>query len=316
MNHSYHPSGKYSPYSFLLFLLAAIFFLPLLGVVYAYALWNSHLGTAGFFVYLIFLLALPYFIALFVIQWGKVRNESLAKVFGLVGGLVFLCFHWAAWVTLFDNVSEVGFFHLKFSHHYLNFHDIFNTVTHPMYFFERLVEINAQGTWHWITRSSRFDAGAIRGPLLTGVWLIEALALLAFSKNVPALIARQPFSESTQSWHKLKYIPVQKMQNISSFLSKLKKGDETVLHSLRRVGDESKSHTLLELYYSEEGEFYLNIEDFIYKVYKKPKRSFIESGNRSNLFYDFIQSKTPLRGRTVLEYLHISESAGKKLMSL
>ena len=105
MANFYEPSGKFSPLSFLFFIIVCLTAFPLFGAIYAYAIWYIPIPYINFFLAAGFGISVGYVIR-FVIRVGKVRNPRLAFYFGLFGALIALYFHWATWVELEGFIGE------------------------------------------------------------------------------------------------------------------------------------------------------------------------------------------------------------------
>lgn len=69
MNNYYQPSGKFSVSSFIYFMIACVVAFPILGALYAYAIWYIPLVYTGLFGFTI-----AWVTNKFVIKQGKVRN--------------------------------------------------------------------------------------------------------------------------------------------------------------------------------------------------------------------------------------------------
>lgn len=293
MNQYYHPSGKYSTHSFGYFLLASVTLLPLSGIAYAHALyffWKINIGTAGILIWFSFVFLNALAISSFVIRRGKVRNERLARRFGFAGALSFLYFHWAAYASMYDvhglsyDFDFSGFFHMAF---------------HPDELIAVMKQMNAEGTWELWSRTAG-AVGPAEGPLLTILWLMEAfLTPFAMAASMPDSV-NEPFSEATQEWHHVKQVRVEHIKNHSGLVASLRKGEEEVLHHLKRCHDASGSHTLLTLYFSELGEFYLNVEDFLCR----------EVSNWHG------KKSIDCRSQSLIKYIRIGDDTGRRLLKL
>ncbi len=176
----YKPSGA-CPLNAVLLLLATGIPLTLLGgVVYAFGIVYIPL------VYVSVLLTLGYSWLLgttvgWVAMKGRLRNNRLLTVFGLLMGGMGLYTAWA-WDAVARLGTEVGLlgFHPFFLWAYLNF-------------------LYENGSWS-------LDGGAaLTGPALAAVWLTEAILVLAISVFVGrSWTANLAYCEKCQLWHEVK----------------------------------------------------------------------------------------------------------------
>lgn len=89
----YKPSGNFSPISIGYLAALALTAFPILGLIYAYAIWYIPFIYINFIIAAGFGFGIGLLINTFVIGKGKVRNVMLSILFGLLGGFISLyCF--------------------------------------------------------------------------------------------------------------------------------------------------------------------------------------------------------------------------------
>ena len=107
MSNYYKPSGKFSPISFVYFILVCTIALPILATIYAYLIWYIPIIYLNFLVTFGFGFAIAITVGYLVVRLGKVRNYGLAILFALIASLVAYYLQWVVWADLAINTSEV-----------------------------------------------------------------------------------------------------------------------------------------------------------------------------------------------------------------
>lgn len=279
----YKPSGKTAPISFLYLILAIAIGASIIGFIYSFAV---------LYIPLIYLNLLCLFGAAFgmglvanlVIGLGKVRNKSVALIFGLLVGLAGLYVSWVVWMHYYVNLSafvEVSYLDL---------------LTNPIGLWEAMWDINEVGTWG-IGRSG----GAVDGIMLTIVWAIEALAFVAVAVFFAYSKACEPYLENDDAWAETTKIgPFQFIQDITSLKQELEtKKYEQLLALPKEEAGRTKSYTSLLLYHSENKpqarEFYLTVNNMVEEYDKEGKLTFDE--------------------KPQISFIRISKEAGQQLFA-
>lgn len=256
MTHYYKASGRFSPLSFVYFILVALIILPLLGLAYAYAIWYIPL------IYILFLLTLGfgfgtgYLLNLTVIRAGKVRNTLLALLFGFLGGLFALYFHWAVWLDLVLNAGEsYGTDSIGITVSNVQFIQVFSLAFNPEFLFSLMGEVNQVGTWG-------IGGGTVSGTILALIWAIEALVIVGLATYLPYVAAQNPFSETSNSWMGAQELrPFNFIKETAPLVALLEQSSPEAFSELELAKDLGLSHSLFTLYSSETGESYLSIEN-------------------------------------------------------
>ena len=255
MDKYYKPSGSLSPLSFVYFLLACLVVIPILATIYAYAIWYIPFPYINMFIAGGFGFLAGVTIAYLVVRLGKVRNGKIAFLFGLLGGLVALYFHWAVWVDLVFNISDVtGGETIAVSN--AKFGQVLSLATNPSGLFGIIGNISEFGTWG-------ISAGAVKGTVLKVFWAIEALIIVGICSMLPPGQSGKPFCELNSKWFDEKNLKsVSFIENPAEVVKALESGDDTVFDSLELVADnKTDSHSVFTLYANETNENYLSISN-------------------------------------------------------
>ncbi|MBK8720890.1 MAG: hypothetical protein IPL95_00975 [Saprospiraceae bacterium] len=265
MSQTYTPSGKFSIFSILLFLILAFLVFPLLGYIYALCLVNIPFVYINFLLSWGFGMSIGFLLSKVVISFGKVRNKRLELIFGILGGFIALYFHWAIWLTLIMQSSfsteSVGSSSTSF-----NFSLFQSIVTHPVELFKTVTEINGIGTWG-------IKSSTIKGGFLWFIWAVEFLGIMFFAITATNG-AELPFCEVTNKWFKRKTIsPMAFIKDKDAFLASIENSDYSYFEALEK-GDKAFDHSSLFLYNSEMGENYLTVVNHILKVNSKGESEF------------------------------------------
>ena len=169
----YRHSGKFSPHGLALALVVPIVAGFPLGYVYAYLIkWIP-------FIYLNVFITAGYggvvgFLAGWMLKFGKVRNNALAPLCGLLAGLSGLYLGWNGHIHAYFGDSPA--FCL------------------PDEMLKGMKYLYAHGSW-------TLKGEPVTGVILGIVWAVEALMILSLSTLVSyVMISGSPFDERTESW--------------------------------------------------------------------------------------------------------------------
>lgn len=258
MANYYQPSGKYSPNAFIFFLIIALFALPLLGLIYAYAIWYIPLIYVNFIIAGGFGFAVGWLINKFVITKGKVRNTKLAILFGVLSGLIALYFHWAVWMDLVLNAGEsIGSERIGITVSNIKILQVFSLATNPSALFELIGLVNETGTWG-------IRGGTVSGAFLSVIWIIELLIVVIVATLIPIGTAREPFCEIDNDWFTKTMLPAfNVVTDKSQMKTALENGQPNAFDGISKVENTDQHHSIFTLYSSEKGENYLSIENKI-----------------------------------------------------
>ncbi len=269
MNTYYKPSGKFSASSFLYFLLTSIIAFPILGLIYAYCIWYIPFFYINFLIAAAFGFIVGLIINSIVIGKGKVRNVPLAFIFGLLGGLIALYFHWAVWVDLVINAGEsYGNSRIGVTVSNIEILQVFNLALQPEVLFEIIGEINKTGTWG-------IKGSTVSGTPLTIIWIIELLIIVVVTLLTSYFKAKEPFCEKDNTWFKETELGTfDYFENTSLIIKELETGNASQIESLNKIKDASIDHSILTLYTSNHKDSYLSIENKKAKTDKDGKLDF------------------------------------------
>jgi len=193
MSNYYTPSGKVSPMAYVYFLLATIIIFPILALIYAYAIWYIPFPYINFFIAAGFGLGIGATVNFLVVKYGKVRSYGIALLFGLIGALFAMYFHWAIWVDLVMNIGETyGTDRIGIATSNIKMGQVFTLVTNPGPLFGIIGEINNVGTWG-------LKGSVVSGTPLTVIWVIEALIILFVAVTTSSTMTSQQFAKSIKN---------------------------------------------------------------------------------------------------------------------
>ncbi len=154
---------------------------------------------------------------------GKVRNNYVALLGGLLVGIIAL---YAAWVFWFRAASEGRFMTFW-----------------PPTLWEAIKAINARGVW-------RLRGSVVTGSTLYIAWVAEALTIVGLSALVTYLnIPDEPFCEACDSWIEDKQVvsPLQVIADPKAFRARLERGEYEEIIALRPASPSDAAFTSLEL---------------------------------------------------------------------
>ncbi len=260
----YRPSGKFNPLSILIFVGLCLTAFPLLGLIYAYAIWYIP------FIYINFLIAAGFgfiiglLINFLVVRKGKVRNTALAITFGVLGGLIGLYFHWAVWVDLVINAGEsYGTSRIGITSSNIKILEVFSLAADPGALFALIGEINEFGTWG-------IRSATVSGTFLTIIWIVELLIVTVVSTLVPMGGSGAPFCEVNNKWFEEKELPpLSLVENVSQLIKDIGAKNEAAFDNLTKATDLEKDHSVFTLYTAGKDENYLSIENKKAEINKK-----------------------------------------------
>ena len=291
MSTYYKPSGKFSPVSIVYFILLSIIAFPILGLIYAYCIWYIP------FIYLNFIIAgatgfaIGFLINRFVIGKGKVRNVSLALIFGLLGGLITLYFHWAVWVDLVINAGEsYGSSRIGITVSNIKIFQVFSLASQPDVLFELIKEINISGTWG-------IKSSTVNGPFLSIIWIIELLIIVRVSVLIAFPKAQNPFCEIENNWFKENILaPFISIKEIESIKKMLETSNNDAFNNLFLSPSPGNSnHSIFTLYTSKNANNnYLSITNKKFKLDNKGNPDFDSNEIVSNIHLNSTQKATLL----------------------
>ena len=267
---NYKPSGKFSPLSFIYFIVTTIIALPILGLIYAYLLWYIPIVYINFLITIGYACSVGFIINIFAISFGKVRNPFLGAFFGFLGAFFALYFHYAVWVDLVINSGEViGNSRLGITISNIKFLDVFALATQPQLLLDYILEINKIGTWG-------IRSATVSGTFLYVIWAIEALVVFVISVVVNYSGTKDPFCELENAWYKSQKLP--KFNYIDDKITLLKaisNSDSKAFFELEKVENEDSDHSIFDLYSApKNNDHYLTITNKLAKINKKGNLDF------------------------------------------
>lgn len=287
----YKSSGQFAPLSFLYFILTSLIVLPILGLIYSYAIWYIPIPYINFFITAGFGFAVGFAISQLVVRYGNVRNKALAFGFGILGCIIALYFSWAVWVDLVLNSGEtIGGERIGIAVSNVKFLEVFNLALQPSKLFELIGLINEVGVWG-------IKGATVSGLFLGLIWVIEAGIVFFFGALMPGGASEEPFCEINQKWFDKKVLPAfSAIAYPPNYLKALESGNMEVLTKLEKIVDtKSESHSIFTLYANETNENYLSIENKIAGVNDKNEVKFediqvVKNISISEEFSNFLES--------------------------
>jgi hypothetical protein len=275
MEQYYKASGNFAPLSFILWLAVAIIALPILAVIYAYAIWYIPIPYLNFFITGIFGLLIGFLVSNFVIRIGKVRNGKLALVFALFAALTALYIHWAVWVDLAFNITgTVGGDRIGVATSNIKIMEVVALITNPADLFGKMDLINMIGVWG-------IKGGTVKGGFLTFIWVIEVIMVTVIATLSASSQALKPFCEQDDSWYdENELTPKAAFQDAPAFVKAMSSGDMKVLDELLKPAGDIKTehHSKFKLFDSKNGDNFVSVTNEIAKTTDKGELKF-ESQN-------------------------------------
>jgi len=276
MSNYYKPSGKFSPISFVYFILVCTVALPILATIYAYLIWYIP------FVYINFLITAGLGFAIGIAVWqiviklGKVRNYGLAILLALIAALAAYYFQWVVWTNLVLTSSGEE-------------SQLLYLLSNPFDLFQLIGFINENGTWS-------FKGAVVSGTFLTIIWIIEFLVIVIMGIVASVGRAKEPFNELADEWFKEEELPAfSYIENVSDFKQQAEQGNWEQLSTVIQRGDKGTNHSVFTLYTSA-NEYYLSVSNATAKKNKKDKiefdtEDFIKYLSIDKTVYDLLKSK-------------------------
>lgn len=265
----YKPSGKFNAIAFLYFAGIALILLPLLGLLYAYAIWYIPFIYINFIIAGVFGFAIAYLINHGVVKFGKVRNAGLVTILSILAGIIALYFHWAVWVDLVINAGEsYGSSRIGITVSNIKLLQTFNLALHPSLLFELIGEINKYGTWG-------IKSATVSGTFLTVIWIIEALIIIGATVLTTIGSANIPFCELGNEWFKENVLPAfNYIENRPDMIKNLESSNPESFKDLTLAESVEKNHSVFTLYSSNHNENYLTITNQRAKTNNKGELEF------------------------------------------
>lgn len=250
----YKSSGKFSPLAFLYFTVIALILLPILGLLYAYAIWYIPFIYINFIIAGAFGFGIAFLISHIVIKYGKIRSVPLTIGLSVLASIIALYFHWTVWVDLVLNMGEsYGNTRIGITTSNIQILQTFYLALNPSTLSELIGEINQYGTWG--IRST-----TVSGVFLSVIWIIEALIIIGISVILPISYAKAPFCELGNEWFKEKTLPAfQYIENRPEFLENLESSNPEAFKDIIKTDNLESHHSIFTLYSSSQNENYLTI---------------------------------------------------------
>lgn len=271
MEQYYKASGNFAPLSFILWLVVAMIALPILAVIYAYAIWYIPIPYLNFFITGIFGLLVGFVISNFVIRMGKVRNGKLALIFTLFGALTALYIHWAVWVDLAFNITgTVGGDSIGVATSNIKIMEVIALITNPADLFGKMDLINMIGVWG-------IKGGTVKGGFLTFIWVIELIMVTVIATFSTSSQASKPFNEQDDIWYDENELsPKAAFQDGPAFVKAMSSGDMKAINEvLKPAGDiKTEHHSTFKLFDSKGGDNFVSVTNEIAKTTDKGEIKF------------------------------------------
>lgn len=215
----YRPSGKFPPYAPITVLGTGLVTGLIGGALYGILDWWVP------FIYILVLATLGLgFGQALVLKWAlrlfKVRNPAVAILCGLGCGLFAWYGAWVGWIFAGSDWDVLTF--------------------NPIDIYYIAQSVAETGTWG-------FSGDPVKGVMLYGVWLIEALIIIAPPVVIGSMLHRIAFNERVMSWadeeESLAPLAPVGAPEQAAIGAGLKRGDFSALQQLSPLGHESDSYT-------------------------------------------------------------------------
>lgn len=283
----YKPSGKLSPSFFLFFILFQVLAIPLLSFVYIHLIYYIPVVYFNFFVTVGCGLAVG-LVMMGAITLGKVRNNKIALLFGIIAMCVMKYVQWCVYIPIvFTDAYEL--FELTLPE---RLGMSLELLINPAFVFEYAGFINQVGVW------SIFSID-FTGILLIVVWLLEFLLMTATACIVFLEKSKYPFCEEDDTWYV--EMPQKKEacfpENLDNLKADIEKGDFNELIRLTQEYKQGDSQYLSLSFYKAQ-----NLEHYYLKI--KQITVTIEKGKEKTQEKDWV------------EYLAIDHNSVKEIQSL
>lgn len=269
MQNYYSPSGRFSPISFLYFLVATFVALPILATIYSYAIWYIPFPYINFFLTAGFGFGVGLLFNI-VVNRGKVRNNIMATAFGLVGGLFAYYFHWAVWIDLVLNMGDtIGSNRIGITVSNIDIFQVLGLAMNPESLFEIIMKVQEVGTWG-------IKGSTVSGTFLVVIWAIEALVFFALTLLIPSGASSKPFCEHSDKWFEEKELaPLSFITDPANLIALLESNNETAFDGLQTIKNpKTESHSVFTVFSNDSKEHYLSIENKLASINDKKEVKF------------------------------------------
>ncbi|QCW99790.1 hypothetical protein FGM00_06640 [Aggregatimonas sangjinii] len=291
MSTYYQPSNKFSPLAFIHFIVACATAIPILALIYSYAIWYIPFPYINFFITLGFGFGIGWVVQKLAIRMGKVRNDKLAFFLGFLGALIGLYLSWAVWVDLVINAGETyGSDRIGISVSNIQFMQVLELALQPGVLFELMGQIMDVGVWG-------FRSATVSGWFLGLIWVIEALIVLVVGTIIPPNQSGEPFCELNQKWFQAKQLPaLSYLDNRMREVTPLENNDFEALKEISAVPNPTtENHSLFTLYSNKTNENYLSVQNRTAKTNDKGETKFTDDEVVTHLrineeFSDFLMT--------------------------
>lgn len=249
----YKPSGKLSLLAIPYYLAAGLFLFPLVGFLYAYAIWYCP------FVYVNFIITVAFGATIggtlgYIVEKAKVRNKIIAVFFTAIFSAFAYYVHWVVWVDLAMNAGQIlGDERLaSIAVSNVSFNQLITLFSNPLATLDIIKEINVVGIWGLAGSSDTANGG-----LLTFFWILEAAIIFWLAITFGTKKVKNPFSEKLNVWLPSKsFARLEFTKEPKKLLQTLLKGDLSLLHAMNKSNG-LENHTEFTLFFSDADEFYL-----------------------------------------------------------
>lgn len=268
----YQPSNKFSPLAFIYFIVACATAIPILALIYSYAIWYIPFPYVNFFITLGFGFGIGWIVQKLAISMGKVRNDKLAYLLGFIGALIGLYLSWAVWVDLVINAGETyGSDRIGISVSNVKFVQVLELATQPGILFELMGQIMDVGVWG-------IRSATVSGWFLGLIWILEALIVLVVGTIIPPNQSGEPFCELNQKWFQAKQLPaLSYLDNRMREVPPLENNDFEALREISAVPNPTtENHSIFTLYSNDTNENYLSVQNRTAKTNDKGETKFTD----------------------------------------
>jgi len=220
----YKPSKKTPPLSFVVSGLGILIAGPIIGIIYALAIFYCPFIYINFFLTIGTGYAIGFVISK-AVSIGKMRNPMWAGILALTGSFLVLYVHWVVWILA------------ALEYQYL--------VLFPQDVWAVIVEFGANGVWEMFGSTPS-------GLLLYAIWLVEALIIFITALQLPIEQTNKLFCEVCSRWVKNEEQSSRKLafgedENlITSTIEAAMSGDVLQLNQLEEAPDGTHHYLKLE----------------------------------------------------------------------
>ena len=261
----YKPSGSFSPVGVVLTLIVGAVVMVPAAIVYCLATRHIPIVYANFIVTYIFG-AIAGMVVVFGAKRFGIRNVAVA---GAMGGVLFLvgyAAHWPAYVSVLLCDWDEEPFNIA-----LIAQTAMELAENPDVLLELVREIMEEGTWSLGKGSN----SVVRGMMLGGVWVAEAILILVAAVSIPVKKVRSPYSEKKGEWIKEEKMetPISYIENTDAFMNAMARHDYASLTTpMPTAADDpaQKGFARVSLY-PDDRETYVSVTNVQVKRNKKGK---------------------------------------------